>query len=706
MPDFKIDVGQTIQREGLRFKSANPDTGEIVAIDPSTGEEQFANVTQLMDAQGIPPEARQNVAVVYNAPDSATEESPLSFMDRVQVKGFGNTKGAMEFLKKSYDDVVLDPKKGIVVNNKGLWQRIDPDYLGDGDAWAKTRELMLDIADVADLGLNAAAAGKGAVVGGAMMGPVGAILGAGVGGLAAAGIRTSMGRLSATYNADATEQLGDVAMESLLSMGGQAAAMGIGFVGKQIINGVKGFVNNASPVSKEIMKGVITRVSAQGRAEAVDTLFNQPDDVVNGIANAIQKAGGRNNVAVAVDETAKRKLGVMTNFLERAVEALPAKFRKSYDVLLKDADDVGAVFHTDQMLDEAAKNLNSLGFGKIVPKSGGRQLAEGLVDSMGNAVTSTSPKRVFKFVANAVDDIADETTQVAHEKAIPLINEMVAQLNVMGRKAGTMRGKAGAATLREFEKAVNAIADKAAGELPAVESAVWKAKDAIKASVSKQYTDAGLADNYKKMLATYTNYANDVKIARRVLRGETGAEPFLKQVLAGSGRNQARNATAKNLAELVGPEGDAALQEIGLLHSIETFIPMAPRMSLGQGIAAGTAAAGGSMVNPAVGATVGLATGAASFPRAAAKMVAKGTKLVTAAQGVAENAGKALEPAFAMKDWLVQLPPDKMKAFIADPKLFEGVMRTVMEAPAAADRMKQKIVEGATQQAGLQPQAQ
>jgi len=686
-----LDIGDVVRRSGYQFKSATPETGEVVVTDPKTGQELRASVAEIAQSEGFTPESLKKSPIIYNSPDTAVEESPLSFMDRVRVKGFGNTKGAMEFLKKNYDDVALDPEKGIVVNNKGLWQRIDPNYLGSGDAWAKTRELMGDIADVADLGINAAAAGKGAAIGGAVAGPLGAIGGAAVGGLASGTVRTLTGRILGTFNATPEEQLGDIGMEALLTMGGQAAGMGIGYAGKQIVKGIKAFTENAAPVTKDIMKGLLARVSAQGRDEAVNTLFNSPDEVVAGVSRVLKEGGG--DISSAINIAAGKKLDILRSVVTDANEALGNRWDSLFNDMLTMADEKAATFQIKNLVDDAVRGVNDLGIGVMKEKGAGRALAEGLIDAFGNPVVQSGPKRVLQFVGNSIDDITSAAQQALPDEALTPIKEMVQQLNILAKKGGTLSGKGGAAQLRGFEKSINKIADNVAGRDFAW--AVFKVKDAIKNSVANQYSQAGLGEVHETLLKEYAKSADVVKYAMNTIQnnGGAGVETLMKQLLAGPGKNIIRNQNVDALVKLVGKSGEERMRQVDLLHAVETFLPIAPRMSLGQGIAAGTAAAGGHMVGAAA-APVMVAGGAATFPRAAMHMVRGGVKVAEAIGGAKSAAGAMLEPAYQFKGWLQSLPPDKMKAFISDPKLFTSVIRTVIEAPAAADRMKQKIVEG------------
>lgn len=214
-----------------------------------------------------------------SSPESAINKSPVSFADRFKLAA-GEKEQSIKFLKQKFEDVTTDKYGNYIVKDKGLWHRVDPKHLGDGDAWTRAKELVGDAVDATFK------VGSGMAVGAtttAILGP-GALVGAAVGGVGAAigdafseeisdavsdnpktsataggvllaggikalktgdkvlkktalpailsagmveGVRTSLGRFVGTYPEDTEQQLKDIGFEMLLTAGGELVAAGV-----------------------------------------------------------------------------------------------------------------------------------------------------------------------------------------------------------------------------------------------------------------------------------------------------------------------------------------------------------------------------------------------------------------------------------------------------------------------------------------------
>jgi hypothetical protein len=217
---FKIDPSQY---EVIEEAPAPAVTGSI-KLDPQQFEE-LPDYTNGLD------------------PSSPINKSPVSEEDRA-ILTTGNGKGKVNYLRKKFEDVTEDEHGDLLVKDKGLWHRVDPNQLGDVDPWEATKkiagtllknnpvtflanlhpataesikeklkdvpsytlddvkeqvsEARKDVADLYDVALVGGAAAAGAAVGTATATPgLGSIAGAAAGGMAGEAYRTSLGACTA-----------------------------------------------------------------------------------------------------------------------------------------------------------------------------------------------------------------------------------------------------------------------------------------------------------------------------------------------------------------------------------------------------------------------------------------------------------------------------------------------------------------------------
>ncbi len=160
--------------------------------------------------------------------ESPINSSPVSVKDRL-VLSLGNEKGKIKYLKENYQDAKVGADGNYLVKNQGMWHRVDPTALGDGDPWEKTKELFKDTVDLApEATMVGATMAAGVGTGGAGILATGAIGGA------VEIARTSLGRAFGTYEADTDEQIKDIAFETMLNIGGGVIAAGVKPVGRVV----------------------------------------------------------------------------------------------------------------------------------------------------------------------------------------------------------------------------------------------------------------------------------------------------------------------------------------------------------------------------------------------------------------------------------------------------------------------------------------
>ncbi|MCK5016130.1 MAG: hypothetical protein KAS32_03580, partial [Candidatus Peribacteraceae bacterium] len=147
----EFDFGGYLQSEGLQFKRLN-DQGQPVVLDTQSNQEGVFDVDGLLGSLGT---TRNDTNISYNTMDNPVNISPLTVADRAKVKGLGNERGSVKFLRNKFEQVFPHEEKGLLVKNAGVWHQVDPTGLGGGNPWEMAKELTKDIADLSDIGLNA-----------------------------------------------------------------------------------------------------------------------------------------------------------------------------------------------------------------------------------------------------------------------------------------------------------------------------------------------------------------------------------------------------------------------------------------------------------------------------------------------------------------------------------------------------------------------
>jgi len=157
-------------------------------------------------------------------PEAAINQSPVDLIDRAKL-AVGNTEGKINYLKSKFEDVKPTKSGMLAVKNKGLWYNVDPENLGDGDALSKAKEAFADFAaDIwPEAAATAASVGTAIATGGASI-PA-QLATAGATGAFAGSSKVVLGKLLGTYQASPEDIAKDIALETVINMGGQAVGM-------------------------------------------------------------------------------------------------------------------------------------------------------------------------------------------------------------------------------------------------------------------------------------------------------------------------------------------------------------------------------------------------------------------------------------------------------------------------------------------------
>lgn len=686
-----FDVGAFLGDQGIKLQGVDED-GQYKVVDKS-GQERKLDVRGMLKGMGV--DERQ-VNIEFNTPDNALDESPVGMVDRAKL-ALGNTKGQIGYLKSKYEDVKVHEDKGVLVKNKGVWQRVD----GAGmDPWELTKDVVegavsfLPSAAAATVGgakgaatgfaIGAAAGTPAPIVGnfagGVIGGTIGGIVGAGAGGAAAEGMRSSLGRLAGTYDSTPEEQLKDIGLEFLFNAGGQTVGLGVkptlGLLNKGVKQlAAKTGANKLGNASLDVLADVLGRTTGAGPVNT-RILFDSPDDVVGALSKSKNGAGSVNDMMLSLR---KEQLGDVTRLVEDAPRALSRKFGQLVDDLAVGVDDAAEV-DVGGVVKRAQQALVAKGYGKLVaeavPQMAGK-LPSGtrLLGEAGEEVGEKNAKKVFQLLSNnealkrivAGQDgkVVDPETMGALKNFIKVVNDMA--------EAPKATGKESARALMELKRLVNATSDNLAGAdaPPTLSAMVDDFRKAIGQEVGGEFHRLGVTDKYVATSNLYTRFGDAVTMARRVAKSENGEEVLLNKLVQGIGANQTYKDFAGDLAELMGDAGKKRLKSISVKEAAKAFAPILPKATLSSLAAPMTA----------MGAT-------------AAGVISPGTAIMAGTQASPRLVMKEVQYMRKALDFVKALPDSQRTQWLTNPDVVRETFKTVLEPAATEEDEIRALLQG------------
>lgn len=655
-----FDVGLLINDLGLKFSRVD-DAGQPFVLDPE-GNEKALDLPRLATDIGVD---LTKVKTEYNSPSDPIQISPVSFADRAKLS-MGNTKGSVQYLKQNFEDAMFDQEQGMVVKKNGAWHRVDPKFLGNGDAWQKTKELAKDVLDLGDIAINAVTSSIGAA-GGAVAGFGGMIAGAGAGGTASGLIRTSLGRIAGTYDATPEEQLMDVGLETIFTMGGQAIGMGA----KPGLDKLGKAIKNIAETSSDASKALFTRAVgslAKIQPEAMETVVDQFGEVGNAMMKARSAVGPKARWEAGKEFLVKENIDLGEKLLTLAKEELPRQFGKAVDDVVEAAGQNKLVVNLREFADGAISKVEELGMGYIQKGKNGQSLFVPFTERQIGIRTSQGL---------AVEPLSAESAQA--------VKKIVTMLDNFGR-AGQLKGKGAAKALVAFEKLLNNLTDEAfSGSNAQLQRIVTTTKSGWKNQVKQTFKDAGLGDAWNARSKLYEEYGGAVTQARNLLKQDTtkGIEALTNQYVSTAGKNVSAKSVMGDLIGLVGKEGEKLGNQIKVNHAASQFIKTTPAMGWFQGSAT-AAATGFTLGTGGIGAGLTIPATAAMLTASTPKAVFKG---IGAAKAVLPYANMAL-------DTLKFMPKQGVELMKKNPEAMEIFLRSVAVGVGKEQEFGQKLQEG------------
>jgi len=661
-------IGDYLKQKGYNFTGLDESGQPMVESD--TGEVKKFNVEGFLKAKGLDPAA---VDVSWNSPSNPVDTSIVSLPDRMALKT-GNTRGQLEYLKKSFEDSAYSDEHGLMVKSKGVWSKVDQSSM---DPW----ELTKDIAEsVVPLAASVAASTAGAVKGaalGSVAGPVGAavggIAGAGVGGGAAEGLRIVMGRALGTYNGNADEVQKDLMWETFLNMGGQAVSLAAKPTFKMLANAAKTIKNEAVPATKEVVSVIYGATTGAGTT-LTRALIENPDDV----ARTAQMSLARNSFdATAVkSELAKKNIDTMQELVQRGKPALSKAYVELKDKFL---ETVPGDFKANirEPIFETMAELQRQGFGKFMVKNtaiddvASKQLSKLKLGDL--SFKMSSPDDIAKIVASGrfPDRLSKET--------VSAIGEYVDEMNKWLYAGDHLKGKAAAEAALTVKKSLSDIAfsikEKANSK---VASKVTEFSVMLDNSLAKNFAEKNINESFQAMNAIYADKIGMIEDMQSIIARNATTETFVNKLMTAPGKSGTAKGYAQELAELIGGDAPDKLKSIIVNESAAAFSSFAPSFS---------------KLAPTLAATAGstaVATGMTSAPIALAVGSQASPRLV---MNQFKAAKKVFDYGSVLRDHIQSMTPEMRMEWLRKPEAVNAVFRTVLEAYDSEDSQVKAVLE-------------
>lgn len=627
------------------------------------------------------------------APEVAINESPVSFEDRAKLS-VGNTKGKLEFLQKNYGETQLTKSGDFVVKAKdGLWRRVDPEGLGDGDAWKATKDLLTKVeltgpfkelaADVTEMvptavnigtqiGAAALMTPATAATGGVGLPAQIAVSGAIGGALNAA--ETSLGRLVGTYSGSVEDQAKDAAIETVMSLGGTAIAAGVKPTAKAIASGLSTAAKKIGvegPVIKTGLSNIIG-LSVKGGAKSPERLFERPDQVANWMKVAAE--GGRsaddainflkvNNVMDTKDIAASVR-PALTEFYERGanevIESVDNKFAVNFKEDVKPMMDLFLSKGMAQA-DELKGTIKLKPFEQYVKDS----QAAGVVSDMIN------DKKSYELLSDMFNEIKKYEGFGLQKGQIAAKNLMNFRRNIFD-KSFELQATAddlGLVPAQRLLAGLKGIGDQAVYSkfklAQPKTSALLGETDNLFSALNKRYAD--LSNQFKPLLRT---------VKQAEANGDVAYENLYNKLSSAGGRNSVLKTEFDKAVDLVAQyskTGKNLAEKFEAIKDRDASMAFLPNLKPGLISSISVPAAAASAATGNLGVAIPMAaTAAMTSPKANYKVV------------------RGLLKASAL---VKSLKPQDRTALLATPQAFNALYGTVLEAPAVQNQITSQLMQ-------------
>jgi hypothetical protein len=609
-----------------------------------------------------------------SSPTTPVNKSPVPTLDRAKLS-MGNDAGRVSYLKKNFEDAQVNPQGDIVVKDQGLWHRVQPKNLGDGDAWDTTKKIVgslfmspaarmlakqlghdpgrltgSDLQEIA--GKIADVSGPSLDVGGGVLGGmagagVASVATAGIGGAGGEAIRTSLGRLAGTYEATLEQQAKDIGWEGLLNAGGQTIALGVKPSIKILGSALKPYTETATNYSKEVMSSIWGELTGAGRW-AMRRAMDASERVIPKADEALASIPRTASPTDALGYVADKQANIVKSFAADGDSALTSQWNKDMGNLVQKVPD-GFKVNVGTSVKDIQQKLVDSGYGEFVGAS--------------KRLRIYSPQDIASRLSDASIP-ADQAPKIIGENTRSALQEIANLTNQYGQ-LGSLEGKTGAVQLMKVKRAMGeTFSDLLSPETPdSIKRVIAGIKTSVDDKVGQAFANHS-DDAYTAYQALNSNYSKSVDAVRmfKDAAKEGGSvDSLVKQLVSKSGSNRALKDEAATVANLMGKKGNM-MQDLLDWEAAKGFMDFVPRDLSGNSAKTVTKA-------------VGTLTGAGS-PRAAGKIISYGNHAL---------------------DFLGKLGPDNARKFLSN----DAAVKTFGSSLMQAFQGEEPQIEQMLQQAGV-----
>lgn len=686
----KFDLNQFLADQELKLQDVGEDGSIKVQLpDGSVGD---LNTKSIEEDFGI---KLADMEMIYNTKESPLEKSPVSPSDRFKLD-IGNTKGGLQFLKKKFEEAEISEEHGLVVKSKGVWQKVDPEWWGNGDVFEMSKEILGDTAELGQEAIDVISSGVGAMIGsiiggvggGALAAPTGpgvvagvgagmtagATVGSVAGGTLGARLRHSMGRAYGTYDASPEEQMNDEFWEGLMGLGGEAVGVGAKVAGPQIVKAMKSISEGANNRVREAVKSGI-RFFNETTDDNIDLFLDAPDRVmgkIDTLKKMAEEKGVTPTTANLKELVKKSYIGQTEALLDKFPKKLSAKFGATRGRMLADP----SIQKFD--LDVAQPAVQTLG----------EMQNSGLVKYVDGKFVAQDATQLLKELEGT------ELISKPRAKELNVLKDAVGLLN-NAVKQGRLQGKEGAqnalqirsvlgdlqATLGQYgSRNASAFAGSLEAPLRAMRNSLnegFQSKN-LSANVRESFEESNKLwreNASKKNIVQALNY--QIKNNRNM--GDVAKiESFVNKM---SGNQLSFAEFADDLSKTIGDE--PLTKNFAELRAAVDFLPMVPTF---KGISGGIAAGG---ILGATGTSLGTAAAigggvlAATGPRQLGTVGKYTLQTSKAAKELAQaTGGKAAKGFRAFKSYMATLDPVQRKKLMSDERAVGQMFGAMFNADA------------------------
>jgi len=594
-----FDTSVFLNQNGVKIIAPGSERGRLIVENDESGERKEINVSELLTRRGIDP---NEFNFVLNRPETALPTSPLSVFERLLVKGLGNRRGQISWLKKNFEDVAEIPdSRDLVIQKDGVWHRVDGEIFSNPDPWSWSRgivkEIFSDVADVTPELLTGTAVATTAILSGGTALAAAPAIGAG-----SEILRTSLGRLANTYEATVDEQILDVVTEAMLVLGGEGAGIalkGIGIAAKpkinQLFKAVAKIKQGSSEATQAMLSqgfGVMNKTGPRASAE----LFKNPLKLQNTI-NGFMKQAVKNTKSTrfsqeSLDELArlggKEMESNMAEFSRMSGRTLSKIWTDGTKRILKNVPD-DASFNVGQTGVGLLQTLEKMGFGQI------KKSSEGALKF--KTFTKTE---IRKNLEELTGTPASTFTQQQLDAVGPLIRDLE-DLTV----SSILKGKAGANQLIEDRGSLSKLITNIGDEYPQIKAPLEQIRENLDTQISKGLTfvSVGRTSASQRVIKTdsairqfeslrkrWSSVADNLKAVKAIAPGDKEV-PTMQALMTDSPvrSRQLRDAIADvidSMDEAGVPGGQKILDRMMHIEAAVKYADWKPRIDKLQGIGA------------------------------------------------------------------------------------------------------------------------